>query len=88
MEIFIGLGINVVSQLLKKHIAPKYGETGVQFTVFLMACIVAGFYIVYKTYPSVENFVAAVVVFFGMAITFYEVLWKKFKVVKSTDELK
>lgn len=87
MEIIIGIAINFLSQILKKYVAPKYGEDGVQFSVFLLACIASGLFIAYKNIPSFENFVLAATIFFGTAVTFYEVLWKKLKWVKSTKEL-
>ena len=88
MEIIITFGINLLAQLLKKKVAPKYGEAGMQVTVFIISLIVAGGFVAYKEIEGFAEFSGYVAGFFTFAITFYEILWKRFKNVKSVEQLK
>ena len=88
MEILITFGINALSQLLKEKIAPKYGEFGMQVTVFAISLLVAGGYLAYDKIDGFAQFIEYTIGFFTFAITFYEILWKRFKNVKSVKELK
>jgi len=87
MEILITFGINFLSQVLKKYIAPKYGEDGVQVAVFLIACLATAGYLAYQNIAGFKEFIVYASAFFGSSMVFYEVLWKKLRVVKSTKEL-
>lgn len=87
-EILIGFAINFLSQVLKKYVAPKWGEDGVQFTVFLLACVASGIYVAYKHIPSFANFSSGIMIFFSLSIASYETIWKKLSTVKSTAQLK
>lgn len=86
MEIIITFGINFLSQVLKKYVAPKYGETGVQFTVFLLACLASAGYTAYHKIEGFKEFIAMAGAFFIVAITFYEIAFKKINAVKSTEQ--
>ena len=86
MEILITFGINLLSQLLKKYIAPKYGINGVQFSVFVLACLASAGYTAYHKLPGFKEFIAMAGAFFIVAITFYEIIFKKIDAVKSTKQ--
>lgn len=87
MELLITLGINAISQLLKKYVAPKYGENGVQVAVFLVACLATAGYFAYKKIEGFKEFIMYVSAFFASSMVFYELIWKKLSIVKSTKEL-
>jgi hypothetical protein len=86
MEILITFGINFLSQVLKKYVAPKYGENGVQFTVFLLACLASAGYIAYQKIQGFKEFITFAGAFFIVAIAFYETIFKKINAVKSTKQ--
>lgn len=78
---------NLLSQFLKKYVAPKYGELGVQFSVFFVACLVAGGYMAYEKIEGVKQFFLTAGAFFASAMVFYELILKRLKNVKSTEQL-
>lgn len=74
IEAGIVVAVNVLTALVKKYVYPKYGRTGVQVVVFVLAVIGA----VYMRYgASVEAYATAAIAIFTTAIALYEVLWSR-----------
>lgn len=71
--------INLLTTLAKRYIVPKWGATGVQVIVALLA-LIAAWYLQYG--GSLEMYVAAAGSYFALAIALYEVLWKRIDIKK------
>lgn len=63
--------VNVLATVLKKYVAPKFGRTGVQVTVFVLALIGA----IYMNYGAdYKVYLAEAALVFSLAVTLYEVI--------------
>lgn len=83
-EVTIVFGINVLTSILKRWIEPKWGKTGTQVTVFILAFI-AGIYVTYGTsFAAIQEIVQGAIGLFALAVAFYEVLWKHIGLFKGS----
>jgi len=80
----IALVANVFSSFMKTHVYPRFGSTGVHVVTFLVAAFGAWFYIYGREIPSLMSFAVMAGGIFSLAVTFYEVILKKFDWFKVT----
>lgn len=73
---------NIGTQFFKKYVYPKYGATGVQAVLFIVSLFVSGVMLVKESNFAVKKFFEVGSAVFMVAITTYEVLWKKFTMFK------
>lgn len=74
----IVFGVNVLSSVLKRWVAPKFGKIGVQITVFVLAFI-AAYIFLYGNYEQLLNSTLAI---FSVAVAFYEVILSRIPIFK------
>lgn len=77
MEIAIIFLVNVFSSFLKRWIYPKYGGTGIQVTVFVLALIGATYLSFRDKVAGLREIVEGALAIFVVAISFYEVILSK-----------
>lgn len=77
MEIAIIFLVNVFSSFLKRWIYPKYGATGIQVTVFVLA-LIGSIYLSFRdSISGLREVVEGALVIFSIAVSFYEVILSK-----------
>jgi len=84
-QIALIFAINILTSVIKRWIAPKYGKVGVQVFVFLLAGIAAVYHIYAKNIPGVVEFISSAIAFFSLAVTSYEVIWSHVPFLKGGD---
>jgi len=77
MEIIIVVAINLLTQVLKKFIFPKWGKFGVQAFVFLLALVGTGVYSLYASNVEFQALVAKALQLLTGAIALYELILKR-----------
>jgi len=77
METLIAVALFILIQIVKKYISPKFGATGVQVFIFLIALIVYGAYYAMTIYPGFEALVTKAGEFFVGSMVVYEIIWKR-----------
>ena len=77
MEILIPFGLIIATQLVKKFIAPKYGATGVQVFVFLLALLGVSIKGAMTVYPAFGELLVTAGTYLVQAIALYEVVYKR-----------
>jgi len=76
MEILLSVGINLLTQMTKKFIEPKYGRLGVQVLVGVLSLIVAGI-IAYSTVnPSFMELLKKAGLLLVQSVAIYELVIK------------
>lgn len=76
------LAISIITQLIKKFIIPKYGETGVHVFVFVLALIVTSVQVASTQFPGLGQFLIEAGTFLVTTIGTYEVIFKKISLPK------
>ena len=79
------VAINILTQAVKKWVWPRWGKTGVQVVVAMLALIGAAYVTYSKLFPSLEIFVTSAIALFALAITLFEVIWSKIRLPESND---
>ena len=69
-------GINILTEVLKKFIYPRFGAFGVQMVAYILAFIAAVYIIYGGNIPGIKEVLVAAGLLFSTAITVYEVLLK------------
>ncbi len=79
--LLIGLGVMVLTQLVKKHIQPKYGTLGIHLFVLLIAVLIGlgQYWFQYLPVQTIEM-IASI---WATAVGAYEILIKNFERVKT-----
>lgn len=77
MELIIILGINMLTNVLKKRIMPKYGKLGVEVTVFAIAAIITGVQFLSESNPTVREFLSNMTIYATGAIALYQLIIKR-----------
>lgn len=76
MEILLSVGINLLTQLTKDFIEPKYGKVGVQALVAILSLAVAGVVAIATVNPSFMEFLKGAGILLVQAIAIYELVIK------------
>lgn len=71
------LAISVLTSILKKYIAPKFGSTGVHVTIFVLGCLYAVAVSLFGIYPGLKAVATQGLEMLTLAVATYEVLLKK-----------
>lgn len=77
MEVAIPFIINIITWLTKQYIKPKYGKTGVQVFVFILALIGASIMWFSRNIASFELILRDAGIILAFSIAMYETLWSK-----------
>lgn len=76
-EVVIFFGVVLLTQLIKKYVFPKFGDTGVHILTFVLAAIGVGIYQVAMQNPDVMDWIIKAIQYLALAITVYEVILSK-----------
>lgn len=79
MEIIISLGINVVTEISKQFIEPRFGKKGVQAFVGILSLLVAGIIAFATVNPSVLDLLKKAGLLLVQSIAIYEIAIKRMK---------
>lgn len=84
-ETLIFFGVVVLTQIIKKHVAPKWGDTGVHILTFVLALVGVGVYQYATANPAFMEVLMQALNYLALAVAVYEIILKKIG-FKSTKE--
>lgn len=76
-EILIVFAVALLAQVLKKWIAPRFGDLGIHVTVFVIAIAGAVGYNLYQSVPAFQAVVSEAIRTLAFAVALYELILKR-----------
>lgn len=73
----IVFGIFVLTQIVKRFIAPKFGPTGIHIFVFIVSLIVVGVQVATSYYPGLGEVLLMAGKYLAATLALYEIVWKR-----------
>ena len=86
-ESIILIGVIILTQIVKKYIYPKYGDTGIHVFTFVIACLGVGIYQAAQTYVEFKEILIQALNFLVIAVAVYEIILKKIGFKSAPDKL-
>lgn len=86
-ESLILLGVVVLTQLIKKYVYPKFGDTGVHVLTFVLALIGVGVYQYALHHVEFKELLIQALNFLVLAVAIYEVILKKIGFKSAPEKL-
>ncbi len=77
MELLIAFGVALLSQLIKKFVFPKWGGTGVQVVVFILALAGVAIYQYVYSIPEWKVIITNGIETLAYAVAMYELILSK-----------
>lgn len=81
----IVFAVNVLSSILKRVVAPKWGTFGTQVVVFVLALIGALYFTLQGSFPGIVDWVKQGLQIFALAVTLYEVILSRIPLFKGSS---
>lgn len=77
--------VNILTSIIKRFISPKYGTTGAQVVVFILAVIGALYVTLQVQWPGIAVFGQVVLGIFTLSVSFYEVILQHIPAFKGPE---
>lgn len=86
-ETLIFFGVVVLTQIIKKYVAPKFGDTGVHILTFVLALVGVGIYQYATANPDFMAVLMQALNYLALAVAVYEIILKKIGFRSSSRQL-